>query len=68
MKGGGAAVTLPCYLTILHIPQERVKAGLERARAQGKRLGRPQTPEVVERKTPNRQGSEASVSGAVLSH
>jgi len=30
--------------------QERVKAGLERARAQGKTLGRPRTPEVVERK------------------
>jgi DNA invertase Pin-like site-specific DNA recombinase len=30
--------------------RERVRAGLERARAQGKRLGRPRTPEVVERK------------------
>ena len=30
--------------------RERVKAGLERARAQGKRLGRPRTPETVERK------------------
>jgi DNA invertase Pin-like site-specific DNA recombinase len=32
--------------------QERVRAGLERARAraQGKTLGRPRTPEVVERK------------------
>ena len=28
--------------------QERVKAGLERARAQGKRLGRPRTPDRVE--------------------
>jgi DNA invertase Pin-like site-specific DNA recombinase len=30
--------------------RERVMAGLERARAQGKRLGRPRTPEVVEKK------------------
>ena len=30
--------------------QERVKAGLERARAQGKTLGRPRTPKVVENK------------------
>jgi DNA invertase Pin-like site-specific DNA recombinase len=30
--------------------RERVKAGLERARAQGKTLGRPRTPEVVENK------------------
>jgi len=30
--------------------RERVRAGLERARTQGKRLGRPRTPEVVERK------------------
>ena len=28
--------------------RERVKAGLERARAQGKILGRPRTPELVE--------------------
>jgi len=28
--------------------RERVKAGLERARAQGKNLGRPRTPELVE--------------------
>jgi DNA invertase Pin-like site-specific DNA recombinase len=30
--------------------RERVRAGLERARAQGKRLGRPRTPEAVELK------------------
>ncbi len=30
--------------------RERVKAGLERARAQGKTLERPRTPEVVEMK------------------
>ena len=28
--------------------RERVKAGLERARAQGKTLGRPRTPEIIE--------------------
>jgi len=30
--------------------RERVKAGLERARSQGKKLGRPRTPEIVENK------------------
>jgi DNA invertase Pin-like site-specific DNA recombinase len=30
--------------------RERVKAGLERARAQGKKLGRPRAPEIVENK------------------
>jgi DNA invertase Pin-like site-specific DNA recombinase len=30
--------------------RERVKAGLERARAQGKRLGRPRTPAIMEQK------------------
>ena len=30
--------------------RERVKAGLERARTQGKTLGRPRTPKVVENK------------------
>lgn len=30
--------------------RERVKAGLARARAQGKTLGRPRTPKVVENK------------------
>jgi DNA invertase Pin-like site-specific DNA recombinase len=53
--------------------RERVKAGLERARAQGKTLGRPRTPQSVEKqiRAARQQGKStekiASVLGAGVS-
>ena len=41
--------------------QERVKAGIQRAKAQGKRLGRPKVPPITVRKIQNLRASGLSI-------
>ena len=47
---GSESSKLPVTWSLLEVIQDRIHAGLARARAQGKRLGRPSIPVTIERK------------------